>query len=779
MTLFLQKNTINMITKWKQAMLVVMALLSFIVSKAQFYPVQTTTQLIPPYSVYLSDYATGGNEKLRVILLQRDLTQPSYQLRLVMTVELNGQVIMRTSRAYNPPPINLNPGIPTVISGAELAPYVDSRNIDFVGYSRDQYERTKALPEGSYQITFTAYDYRRQDVQVSNAGISFYYLSKNEPPLINFPACGTKVPMRTPQQIVFSWLSRNTASPNSAADTEFELSLYETRPEGRNPNDVVLSTQPVFRITVDLSQYIYSPSDPLLLSGMKYVWRVRAIDRNGKDAFRNNGYSEVCTFTYGGNDPDFDMGVVKNLQAEGETERKGRIWWDLGDYDGYVANYRKTGEGYEWFTSTITKEELAQAAKTQGEVKLFDLEPDTEYETRVQPKKSGFLGAYTDIVKFRTKPHVVAQCGVNPNLPQADLTRPMRSGIKGMLIQVDDIEIQLMDVLHLGDGWYKGTGRTSIPYFGGAVFAVTFDRLFIDENRIAGLGRIDFVTQGVAALVEQQSANLAIRKKEAIQQANREEWAGTDFFSKVFVYDDIVIDKVTATDIGYISITDSQGNTTVNAEVAQILLATPDKAIIIQDKNGDQYVVQKDGDKTKVTKVEGGGLPPASDVIVTDEEIDLLKKALKEIKKDYTESRLTILQNDFNAKKKVLSDYNAATKQDILSGVSTSDNVNTEDAIVLESQPTAVSSDQFSSISIAFKQAERNYNLGKVSKLFARETNTGDEYKIIVQNIQINDMAYGAYVSKRKSEGAKQDELINEIKVGIIATIGKILDEKY
>ncbi len=262
---------------------------------AQFYPVQVTPQLIPPYSVYLTDYATPGNEKLRVIVVQRDLTQPSYQIRLMMSIEWNGRIIMRTSRAFNPAPINLSPGVPTIISGADLAPYLDSRNIDFVGYNRDQYERTKSLPEGSFQIMFTAYDYRRQDVQVSNQGNSFYYLAKSEPPLVNFPACGTTIPARTPQQIIFSWLPRNTASPNSASKTLYEFALYETRPAGRNPNDVVLSTQPVFKTTTELSQLIYGPAEPLLLENIRYVWRVRATDENGRDAFRNNGYSEVCT----------------------------------------------------------------------------------------------------------------------------------------------------------------------------------------------------------------------------------------------------------------------------------------------------------------------------------------------------------------------------------------------------------------------------------------------------------------------------------------------------
>jgi hypothetical protein len=96
------------------------------VAQVQRYPVQATTQLLPPYSVLPLRLRLPRSEKLRLILLQRDLTQPAYPLRLVMQVERNGQVILRTTRNYNPPPICLNPGIPTIISGSELAPYLDS-----------------------------------------------------------------------------------------------------------------------------------------------------------------------------------------------------------------------------------------------------------------------------------------------------------------------------------------------------------------------------------------------------------------------------------------------------------------------------------------------------------------------------------------------------------------------------------------------------------------------------------------------------------------------------
>lgn len=572
---------------------------------AQVYPVQVTPQLVPPYSVYLSDYATGGNEKLRVILLQRDLSRPSYQVRLVMNVEWNGRVIMRTSRSFNPAPLNLDPGIPMVISGADLAPYLDSRNIDFVGYDRNQYERTRALPEGQYRISFIAYDYRRQDVQVSPEGNSFLYLAKSEPPLINYPACGTKLPMREPQQIIFSWMPRNTSSPNSALETEYEFSLYETRPTGRNPNDVVLTSQPVFRTRTNLTQLIYGPAEPLLLRDITYVWRVQAIDLNGRDAFRNSGYSEVCTFYYGGSDANFDIGVVKDLDAIGETKNRGKISWTTGYYDAYRVEYKKTGSGYEWFrTDTQT-----------GQLKIFDLEPDTEYEARVQAKKSGYFGPYSEIVKFRTLPNRAEQCGENPNLP--DLNNPgapLTSALTGMVINARGSEMTLLQVTQLDQpGWYKGYGHISFDYFLGLAYGVTFDKIYINENREVVFGRIDIMSEGMEEIIKKQ---VEASRKIITSTSSDPRWQETDFHESVFEYNDIVITDVFADVNGNIVIIDDKGKSQVNTDIKPILVDVPGKAVIIEDKNGDQYVVEKKDGKVSVTKVVGGGLPPASNSTV-------------------------------------------------------------------------------------------------------------------------------------------------------------------
>ena len=94
--------------------------LSSLFCQAQIYPIQSKARLIPPYGVYLPDYASPGQEKLQVILLLRDLTQASLDIRLRTETHHNGRLLMRTSYAYNPVPITLFPGQPTIILSDEL-----------------------------------------------------------------------------------------------------------------------------------------------------------------------------------------------------------------------------------------------------------------------------------------------------------------------------------------------------------------------------------------------------------------------------------------------------------------------------------------------------------------------------------------------------------------------------------------------------------------------------------------------------------------------------------
>jgi len=299
----LRKHLIEHLRKYLRILRVVLILSTLVwplASSAQFYGVGVTTQIIPPYSVYLPDYVVPGTEKLRLVVIQRDLTQASYMIRLRMSIEINGRVIMRTAASYQPPPITLAPGVPTVISGSDLTAYLESQNLDFTGYSRGQYDRTKSIPEGACKVSFTAYDYRRSSVQVSAEGAAYFYVSRLEPPLVNLPACGSALVPARPQQVIFQWMPLNAGAANSLSTTSYQLDLYEVRPQGRNPEDVVRSTMPIFSTITSQTTYVYSSAEPALVDSMQYAFRVRAVDGSGRDLYANNGYSAVCTFTWGG-----------------------------------------------------------------------------------------------------------------------------------------------------------------------------------------------------------------------------------------------------------------------------------------------------------------------------------------------------------------------------------------------------------------------------------------------------------------------------------------------
>src|ERR1044072_1527784 len=384
---------IRMITKRRvlngsvSCILIITGLFSVNNAGAQtIHPVTASLQLIPPYSVYLADYSAPGNDKLRVILTLNDLTVPSYTVRLRLKVELNGHVIMQTDPAYRPSGITILPGMPQIITGTQLNEYLVSDHLQFLNeFSRDNYERTKALPEGAYRICVTAYDYNRSDdVAISNDGCNIFFFQKNEAPLLNFPLCNSRVDRKDPQFISFTWSIRNTPSfVTSSSSTGYRYELFEVRPAGSNPEYIVRSSTPIYSVTTDNAMLVYGPGEPRLQDSMQYVWRVQAYDKDGRDAFQNNGYSLACLFTYGGVDPFVVSNIGKpTLLAESLGERSGKWWWHISNsqtLDGWNLQYRKQAatdtktDTYDW-NKQFVSDTLYH---------LFNLEPDNTYEARV------------------------------------------------------------------------------------------------------------------------------------------------------------------------------------------------------------------------------------------------------------------------------------------------------------------------------------------------------------------------------------------------------------
>jgi len=500
------------VLKWiVYSILFITTLLGINSANAQIiHPVTASLQLVPPYSVYLADYAAPGNDKLRVILTLNDLSQPSYTVRLRLKIELNGRVIMQTDPVYRGSAITLMPGMPQIITGSQLNEYLVSDHLQFMnGFSRENYERTKALPEGAYRICVTAYDYNRSDnVAISNDGCNIFFFQKNEAPLLNFPLCNSRVDRKDPQFLNFTWSIRNTPSfVTGSSGTGYRFELFEVRPAGSNPEYIVRSSTPVYTATTDNAMLLYGPGEPRLQDSMQYVWRVQAYDKDGRDAYQNNGYSQACVFTYGGLDP-FVVGNIGKPELMGEAlgERSGKWWWHISNgktVDGWNLQYRKrdtTGSknnAFDWNKKYLTDTLFH----------LFNLEPDNTYEAQVQPVIRGIAGSYSETVLFRTMPKRVYECGKNDTanfgMGAEAAGQPLNSAIAGMIVKVGDFEMQLLEVSG-GNGRFSGYGAITTPLLG-MKLNVKFTDVTINDKLQLTQGEAVALTEGIDAWIKDRT----------------------------------------------------------------------------------------------------------------------------------------------------------------------------------------------------------------------------------------------------------------------------------
>jgi len=567
-------------------------------AQIQVYPVSLTTQLTPPYSVNLADYAAPGCEQLKVIIVQRDLTQAPYMLYLKMQIELNGRVIIRTSPQYFPPPLTLEPGIPTIISGSDLYPFFDPQNMDFVGYSRETYMDTRLLPEGAYIITFTAYDYTRREVALSIGGSMFCYLAKTDPPLLNFPLNNAAVPSSPSQFINFQWLSRTTSSPNSAQSTRYRFDLFEIRLDGRSPAEIVQSQRPLFTTETDRTSLAYSIADPSLEAGLRYAWRVRAFDTEGRDFIRNNGYSEVFSFVYGvAENTVFSSENIENFIAAALTPRAAKLSWDASsDYDSYKVLYRRQGGEAGWY-----EEETVQST-----FELNGLSPGNIYDCKVQGKKNSVWGGFSESDTVLLPMPEVIVCGSEFSRNPLSNREPLRELMKLQEIDAGGFMVTVIDAISDGSpGRFSGRGFVQVPLFANKKIKCIFKNILINTDFQLADGIIQLLTDN------REGGDNAIWDVDAIFEGgadNGKVRTGTDGVS-VFLNDIVIPDAgaiLLDTAAKEIIVVNSYGEL-IHTDISDQLEDKP-KSLTVKDSEGNLYTVDtQTGKATAIGKAPAGG----------------------------------------------------------------------------------------------------------------------------------------------------------------------------
>lgn len=264
------------------------------------YPARVSTVLAPPHSIYLNDYTAPGAENLVANIQFNDFNEPSWEAALRIRIE-SSDVRIETRPGFRPTsPILLTPGVPVRLSGVDLAEYLDLRNIITEGITPQALQVGGRLPEGYYNFCIEVVDYR-SGTPISLPSCAGAWLMLQDPPRVVSPMCESAQHPQNPQRITFNWQLPGLQSP-MGGKTLYRLRLFEVTDEQTDPEYAMANGHAlqVFESDeLEQTTFIYDPSAPLLDLGKRYVFTVQAFSSEGRDVFKNQGYSKPCWFSYG------------------------------------------------------------------------------------------------------------------------------------------------------------------------------------------------------------------------------------------------------------------------------------------------------------------------------------------------------------------------------------------------------------------------------------------------------------------------------------------------
>ena len=446
---------------------------------AQQYPVRVSVQLLPPYSVYLSDYA---NERLVVQLQLRDISKGEIPVRLRWQIR-GGGVYLETNTTYLPTPNTVGVGMPLRLDGYDLAPYLRPENLLGNGGTA-AWRRQAQLPEGMYTFCVQVLDDVTGAV-VSNAACASAWLLRHEPPFLNLPEHEAKPEARDPQQLTFQWTPRHTGRPNANFQTEYDFRLVEIWPDDRDPNDAMQSSIPLYEATTSSTMLVYGMAEPLLIPGRRYAWQVRArslVNGESLAMFNNQGNSEVRSFRWG----DACVAITE-VRAEALSGGRIRLRWEAPiTHSSYRVQYRQKGTS-RWY----------RQESFRPEVIITRLQPSTAYEYQVGGYCGSIAAGLSTLASVGTLEEIVPEyaCGLPVPAPNQESASPLPQLRVGEVIQAADFSVTVTESSGQS-GQFSGKGTVALPWLREAVAQVTFQEVQINEAYQLTAGEL--VVTGVA-----------------------------------------------------------------------------------------------------------------------------------------------------------------------------------------------------------------------------------------------------------------------------------------
>ncbi len=263
--------------------------------------VSISTLVLPPYSPKLSDYSEADAN--RVIITLTNNTQQTQSVKLHLKFTGDNGVKVSTKLSYEPSsPIILNPLEVKRLSGIDDFSFLDIDNFEITGVNVSQIAQSSIIPEGNYTICAVAYRALTPGTSVPlsdvnggcSAPIPIAYVEAPFLVGVSGLPCGSVVPYDPNNLLTFTW----NPPAGARAGVKYRFTMFELLPANRVANDAIFSDpNPIVDQEVTAPSIAFSPQQSGLLAGVRYVYRVQVIDATEQTVFKNQGFSQICTFT--------------------------------------------------------------------------------------------------------------------------------------------------------------------------------------------------------------------------------------------------------------------------------------------------------------------------------------------------------------------------------------------------------------------------------------------------------------------------------------------------
>jgi hypothetical protein len=555
------------------------------------YPVQVNVNLLPPYSLYLSDYYSSTREKIVVTLINRDQFKPTLSVRLRMIITAPGGIRIQTNPNAFIEPVSVETGSPVRLTQDDLAPYFLPNNLITQGYLA-----AGKLPEGMVEFCFQAVEAFTGQV-LSASTCARAWVTSQKPPLLSLPRNTESIAFREPLNVLFQW----TPLHRGLALVEYDFILKELWDNGMTVQAAFPYSPEIYRETTRSTSLLYGAMQPPLIPGKRYAWCIRAKAREGLDEvnlFQNDGYSEIRSFTLQDN-----CLPLQYVTATAERKRLNLEWNTLPEYIGFTVSYRlknsasslSSGEGRgeaEW------REQQTQDPKAI----VYGLQNGGTYEYRVGSICMAGQPIYSPVFSI-TLPQEdsarLAHCGI---LPAVSLTNqePIKELKTGEEFKAGDFPITIVSIKG-SNGTFSGHGWTIIPWLNDAKIAVEFRDITINTDK----QMINGYVEAMYGKTEGQIGNL----DDVFEGGFDQGIVKTGLTKTDYKFDFSIpgVDAFELNESGDLVITDNEGTPHTlsvhpplsSGEGLGVRSVFP---MTVQDKDGNVYLVEKVPDPNDNTK---------------------------------------------------------------------------------------------------------------------------------------------------------------------------------